>query len=78
MSTFDFDAHKNLSNSPMNTVQAAIDMANKKSSLGVFRVCKTIAGEILVLPEFAASVRKDISEVVYDTALGYSFSANQE
>lgn len=76
MCQFDFDAHKRLSGSTLNDVQVAIRKANEKAHLGVFKVCKTTAGVILVLPEFAASIRKDIAEVVYDTSAGYAFAVN--
>jgi hypothetical protein len=76
MFNFDFDAHKNLSSSSLSNVQEAIFKANEKSHLGIFKVCKTLAGEILVLPEFSASVRKDIAEVMYDTSSGYAFAVN--
>ena len=76
MSKFDFDAHKSLSGRTLNDIQVAIRKANEKAHLGVFKVCKTSAGLILVLPEYSASVRKDIAEVVYDTSAGYCLAAN--
>ena len=76
MSNFDFNAHFALSNQPLNDVQKAVGIANEKSEMGIFRVCITTAGEVLVLPEFSASVRDDIAEVVYDTDKGYSISGN--
>lgn len=76
MHSFDFNAHKELSNCAMNSVQQAIELAIEKSSQGQYVVCVTHAGEVLVLPEFSASVRKDIAETVYDTDKGYSFSIN--
>ena len=76
MNNFDFNAHQGLSNCAKNDVQQAIELANEKSSMGHFVVCVTHAGEVLVLPEFSASVRNDIAESVYDTDKGYSFSIN--
>lgn len=76
MNNFDFNAHQGLSNCAKNDVQQAIELANEKSSKGNFVVCVTHAGEVLVLPEFSASVRNDIAETVYDTNKGYSFSIN--
>lgn len=76
MHNFDFNAHKALSNQPMDDVQKAIEIANKKADMGHFLVCVTNAGEVLVLPEFSASVRNDIAEIVYDTDKGYSISGN--
>ena len=74
MSDFDFNAHKQLSGSSKNDVQQAIEQANEKSHMGKFVVCITQAGDVLVLPEFSASVRDDIAEIVYDTENGYAFS----
>jgi hypothetical protein len=76
MCQFDFDAHKSLSGSTLNDIQVAIRKADEKAHLGVYKVCKTTAGLILVLPEYSASVRKDIAEVVYDTSSGYAFAVN--
>jgi len=76
MSLFDFTAHKHLSNSPLNSVQSAIEKAIDKSHLGRFLVCTTTAGDVLVLPEYSASVRDDVTEIMYDTDHGYSFSSN--
>lgn len=76
MCQFDFDAHKGLSGSTLNDIQVAIRKADEKAHLGVYKVCKTTAGLILVLPEYSASVRKDIAEVVYDTSSGYAFAVN--
>jgi len=76
MSLFDFTAHKHLSNSPLNSVQLAIEKAIDKSHLGRFMVCTTTAGDVLVLPEYSASVRDDVTEILYDSDLGYSFSSN--
>ena len=76
MSTLDFTAHKHLSNNPLNFVQAAIETAIDKSHSGRFLVCTTTAGDTLVLPEYSACVRDDVTEILYDTDLGYSFSSN--
>ena len=76
MSIFDFTAHKHLSNNPLNSVQSAIETAIDKSHLGRFLVCTTTAGDVLVLPEYSASVRDDVTDIVYDTDAGYSFSNN--
>lgn len=76
MSIFDFTAHMHLSNNPLNSVQSAIEKAIDKSHMGRFLVCATTAGDVLVLPEYSASVRDDVTEVVYDTDLGYSITSN--
>ena len=76
MSLFDFTAHKHLSNCPLNSVQSAIEKAIDKSHLGRFLVCTTTAGDVLVIPEYSASVRDDVTEIMYDTDRGYSFSSN--
>lgn len=76
MFNFDFNAHNQLSNNPKNDVQQAIETAIEKSDMGHYLVCITNAGEVLVLPEFSASVRDDIAQVVYDTDAGYSFANN--
>lgn len=77
MSIFDFTAHKHLSNNPLNCVQTAIEKVIDKSHMGRFMVCMTTAGDVLVLPEYSASIRDDVTEIVYDTDLGYGFSNNQ-
>lgn len=74
MSNFDFDAHACLSHERTD-VQKAVALANKKAHLGHFLVCISNAGDVLVLPEFSASVRDDISETVYDNQTGYIFKA---
>jgi len=76
MSNFDFTAHRHLSGTAQNTVQEAIELAHNKSHLGTYQVCKTDAGEVLVLPQFSADVRDDITEVLYDTDYGYSFTSH--
>jgi hypothetical protein len=76
MSIFDFTAHKHLLNNPLNSVQSSIEKAIDKSHMGRFLVCSTTAGDVLVLPEYSASVRDDVTEVVYDTDLGYSITSN--
>ena len=73
MSNFDFNAHAHLSGTHDLDVQNAIDSAIKKSDRGIYVVCVTNNGETLVLPEFSALVREDISEVVFDTQSGYNF-----
>lgn len=70
---FDFNAHQQLSDSPCLKIQEAIQIADRKSKLGIMKVCKTNAGEILVLPEYSAQMRQDIAEIVYDTENGFSF-----
>lgn len=69
---YDFDAHTHLANATTE-VQEAVLQANEKSHLGIFKVCITDAGDVLVLPEFSASVRTDISDVLYCTDKGFSF-----
>lgn len=76
MYNFDFTAHQQLSGSPKNNVQQAIEQANEKAHMGNFKVCVTVAGDVLVLPEFSVLMRDDIAEIVYDTDKGYSFSSN--
>lgn len=73
MSKFDFDAHARLAHE-RTSVQTAIELANKKAPMGRFLVCITNEGEVLVLPEFTASQREDISQTVYDNHTGYIFS----
>lgn len=77
MYNFDFNAHHQLSGSPKNDVQQAVDKAIEKAHVGNFKVCITLAGDVLVLPEFSVLMRDDIAEIVYDTDKGYSFSSNQ-
>lgn len=74
MSNFDFNAHKQLCNCQTN-VQQAIEQANEKAEMGHYIVCITDAGEVLVLPKYAAYVRDDITEKVYDTERGYNFTS---
>ncbi len=76
MHNFDFNAHQALAKCSLNNVQQAIRLANDKASIGHFVVCINNAGDVLVLPEFSASVRNDIAETVYDTDKGYDFSIN--
>lgn len=71
MFNFDYAAHSELSGAKKTDVQLAIQKANEKASMGHFVVCITTAGDVLVLPEFSASVRDDIAAVVYDTNSGY-------
>lgn len=78
MSNFDFDAHKHLVNKRLPDVQEAVNKAIEKAQMGVFNVCITTAGEVLVLPEFSASVRDDISETVYSTDSGYQIATNSK
>ena len=75
MYSFDFNAHRQLSGSPMNNVQQAIEKAIEKAHMGNFKVCITLADDIQVLPEFSVLMRDDIAEIVYDTDKGYSFSS---
>ena len=77
MPIFDFTAHKHLSNNPLNCVQSSIEKAIEKSHMERFLVCTTTAGDVLVLPEYSASVRNDVTEILYDTDKGYNFSSNQ-
>lgn len=72
----DFDAHRALSGQTTTDVQVAVHQAQEKSASGRFLVCITDAGNVLVLPYFSASVRKDI-EVIFDTDNGYVFSGKQ-
>jgi len=72
---FDFDAHAHLSGEHDYDVQKAIDKALEKSEKGHFIVCIINGGEVLVLPEFSASIRDDIAEVVFDTEYGYNFDS---
>ncbi|QFT57095.1 hypothetical protein [Microbulbifer sp. THAF38] len=76
MYNFDFNAHQQLSDSRKNNVQEAIDKANEKSHMGIFNVCVTTAGDVLVLPEFSVLMRDDIAEIVYDTTHGYRFASS--
>ena len=76
MYNFDFNAHQQLSGSPKNNVQEAIEKANGKAHMGNFKVCVTTAGDVLVLPEFSVLMRDDIAEIVYDTDHGYSFASS--
>ena len=76
MYNFDFTAHQQLSGSPKNNVQQAIVQANEKAHMGNFKVCVTVAGDVLVLPEFSVLMRDDIAEIVCDTDKGYNFSSN--
>jgi hypothetical protein len=76
MSKIDFDAHMHLSMpNKRPDVHRAIELANKKAPQGHFVVCITYANDVLVLPEYTASVREDIAEVVYDNLTGYIFRA---
>ena len=78
MYNFDFNAHKQLANEPLDDIQQAIAKANEKADQGQYLVCITTAGDVLVLPEFSASVRDDIAETVYDTVDGYTFASKLE
>ena len=73
----DFDALQSLSGSSSSSIELAIQLAHQKQRQyqGKFLVCP-IAGNVLVLPELSASLRKDIEEVIYDTDSGYVFSSN--
>ena len=75
MSNLDFTAHKHLSNGSTD-IQKAIELANDKAHRGQFVVCVTHAGDVLVLPVYSATVRDDISEIVYDTDQGYCMYCN--
>lgn len=79
MSKIDFDAHAHLSSMSYKRtdVARAIKLANKKASQGHFVVCITNANDVLVLPEYSASVRDDIAETVYDNLTGYIFKAQK-
>ncbi len=68
----DFDAHKNLDNTQANSVEIAIQQANKIAHKGDYVVCKTSSG-IQVLPEFSANVRKDV-EAIYSTVSGFMYA----
>ena len=74
MSKTDFDAYAHLSNGDTD-VQRAVSLGNQKASQGHFLVCITYVGDVLVLPKFSASVRDDISQIVYDNQCGYIYNA---
>lgn len=76
MSKIDFDAHAHLS-SKRSDVTKAIELANQKASQGHYLVCITNEANVLVLPEYSASVRDDIAEIVYDNRAGYIFKAQK-
>ena len=67
---FDFNAHAALANHK-NDVQEAVNKAMKKAPMGKFLVCITKAKDVLVLPEYSANVRDDITGIVFDTVDGY-------
>ena len=73
---FDYIAHQHLTTFPITDLLGAIRTANEKSHklMGIYFVCITNAGDILVLPEFSAQVRDDISEFIYDTEKGYTLT----
>ena len=75
MSMLDFNAHSQLSAVVKTNVAEASEIANTKSSMGLFLVCITTSDQVLVLPEYSASVRNDIARVVYDNVNGYAISA---
>lgn len=77
MSSFDFNAHSQLSGKKQTDIQLAIQKAQEKSSQGLYVVCVTTSGIVLVLPEFSVSVRNDIAEIVYDTDKGYRISTKR-
>ena len=68
----DFDAHRNLDNRAIDSLDLAIQQATKIAHKGDYVVCKTPSG-IQVLPEFSATVRDDV-EVIYSTVTGYMYA----
>ena len=75
MNRSEHDAHRHLSNH-VNQIDASINLARGKSDQGRYIVVTTQAGEVLVLPHFNASMRKDLTWV-YDTEFGYVFSSQR-
>ena len=69
---FDFQAHKNLSNTQETSLDIAIQQAKKLAPKGDFSVVD-IKGTISVLPEFLASVRQN-AKILFNTRTGYTFA----
>jgi hypothetical protein len=76
MYNFDFNAYQQLSGSPKNNVQQAIEKANEKPHVGNSKERVTTAGGVLVLPEFSVLMKGDITEIVHNTDHGYNFSSS--
>ncbi|UZE97254.1 hypothetical protein [Alkalimarinus alittae] len=71
---FDFIAHVALNNRK-NNIQEAVNKSVEKSHLGKFIVCITRAKNVLILSEYSAQVRNDITGIVFDTVNGYHLSS---
>ena len=75
MNLHEIDAPKHHS-THTNKIGHLIKLAIEKSTHGRYIVATSQAGEVLVLPHFNASTRKDLTWV-YDTEFGYVFSTKR-